>query len=243
MPSITFGQTTIAYEIRRSNERETVTVAVDPKEGVLVSAPVDVDGKKISSIVKKKASWILEKQLLFDQIKEPPLEKEFLSGEKLAYIGRRYRLKLIPSPDTNHVYIKLLQGKFLIYHPVEMENKARRNQIKDAFISWYREKALEKLHERVEEYAPIVGVTPTTVKIRNQSKRWGSCTEDGNLIYNWRIIMAPMSIIDYVVVHELCHLKEPNHTEDFWRHLSAILPDYNQRKEWLRINGSNLILK
>lgn len=239
MPNIQFGTTTIKYKIRRSDERETLSIAVDPVEGVIVTSPEDVDEDKIRDVVKDRAGWIIEKQEDIKEILEPPLEKEFLSGEKLQYLGRRYRLKLVEKSEGSSVNLK--KGKFIITYPEGLEGKKRRRLVRNNLLEWYYEHAEDKLKERVDKYKDQVGVEPNSVKVKHQQKRWGSCTKNKDLLYNWRIIMAPMSIVDYVVVHELCHLKEKNHTDRFWRMLKSIIPDYEDRKEWLRVNGPRLV--
>lgn len=238
MPDIQFGNTTIDYKIKRSDERETLSIAVDPVEGVIVTSPEDVDEDKIKEVVKGRARWIIEKQEDMKEILKPPLEKEFLSGEKLQYLGRRYRLKLI---EGEEFFVNLKKGKFMITYPEGLDEKERKISVRDNLLEWYYEHAEDKLKERVSKYKNQVGVEPNSVKVKHQQKRWGSCTKNKDLLYNWRVIMAPMSIVDYVVVHELCHLKEKNHTDKFWRMLKSVIPDYEDRKEWLRVNGPRLV--
>ncbi len=241
MPEIQFGTTIIEYDIKRSDERETVSITVDPEEGVIVTAPEEVSEEKIKEITRSRASWIIEKQEEIKEISEPPLEKEFLSGEKLQYLGRRYRLQLIEKDEREDVSVSLKKGKFLVKIPEGLDDKKRRKIVREALLEWYYEHAENKLKERVKRYKDQVGVEPSAVKVKQQQKRWGSCTKNKELLYNWRIVMAPMSIVDYVVVHELCHLKEDNHTDRFWRILKSVIPDYEDRKEWLRVNGPRLV--
>ena len=100
--------------------------------------------------------------------------------------------------------------------------------------------AEKRLNERVSAYTSKVSVEPKAVVVKNQMKRWGSCTSEGTLYLNWRIIMAPMSVVDYVIVHELTHMQTPDHSSAFWKDVSKVLPDYERRKEWLRVNGPTL---
>ena len=116
------------------------------------------------------------------------------------------------------------------------------DKIKAKAIKWYKQKALEKLSSRVEFYQLKVGKSPRKVSVRQFSARWGTCQEDDSINFNWKLIIAPMSIIDYVVVHELCHLITDGHSKEFWSKLSAIIIDHEKRKEWLRINGATLTL-
>ncbi|MFW6026541.1 MAG: M48 family metallopeptidase, partial [Candidatus Woesearchaeota archaeon] len=118
----------------------------------------------------------------------------------------------------------------------------RREKIKENIISWYRERADKKIKERVNKYKDKIGIEPNNVKVKKQKKRWGSCSSKGNLNFNWKLIMAPMSIVNYIVVHELTHLKYSNYSQDFWQLIETIIPDYEERQEWLRINGRKLTI-
>ena len=233
-----FGNTKITYKILRSDKRKTIGLAVDPEEGVIVTAPKDIEHKEIEEVVNGRAGWILEKLEFLREIKEPALDKEFLSGEKFQYLGRGYMLKVHPT-ELRSSEVILKYGKFNVYIPEYLEE--RKKAVREVLLEWYYEHAQKKLEQRVKRYADKVGVEPNAVKVKHQQKRWGSCTKDKDLLFNWRVIMAPMSIVDYVVVHELCHLKEKNHTDTFWRSVKSVIPDYEERKEWLRVNGPLLV--
>jgi len=240
MDAVQFGTQTIDYELVRS-DRKTVGLEVSLEEGVKVRAPKKLAKEKIKEVVKGKAEWILKKQKKLSEVKPPPKPKEFLSGEKLSYLGRRYRLKVSKS-EAPGVSVRLYQGKFEIKVGSDVSQAERRARIKKEVISWYRDHAEQKIKERVKMYQPKVGAEPNKVKVKKQKKRWGSCSSKGNLNFNWKIIMAPMSIVDYIVVHELVHLKYPNHSQEFWQLVEAIIPNYEEKKEWLRINGNRLNL-
>ena len=238
LPSITIGDTVINYEIIRSN-RKTMGIIVDPDEGVIVRSPQNVSEDKIKEVVKKKSSWLLQKLDKVDEIKPAPTPLEFMSGEKLPYLGRRYRLQ-VEEYDKKKVEVKFYQGKFIVKEPADMED--RREAIRDKVIGWYRERANEKIKERVDKYKDKIGIEPNNVKVKKQKKRWGSCSGKDNLNINWKLIMAPMSIVDYIVVHELTHLEHSNHSQDFWQTAEAVIPDYEEKQEWLRVNGRKLDL-
>lgn len=241
MPEIKIGNTLIEYGIVRTN-RKTVGINIDLEEGVVVRSPKKINDEKIEEIVKKKSDWILKKLEKLGEIKDKPAPKEFMSGEKLPYIGRRYRLKVKKDEDIKKAKVKLYQGKFIVKVNPNLKDNKRRETIRDEFISWYREHAVHKINERVDKYKDKVGVEPNKVKVKKQKKRWGSCSSKGNLNFNWKLIMAPMSIIDYLVVHELTHLLHSNHSRDFWETVETIIPDYEQKQEWLRVNGNRLDL-
>ncbi|SJZ82649.1 M48 family metallopeptidase [Selenihalanaerobacter shriftii] len=238
MEIIEFGNSTIEYEVIKSS-RKTIGFEVNPEKGVLIRSPKNLSSHQIKEMVKKKAGWILEKQEKLNEVKSKPVPKEFMSGEKLPYLGRRYRLK-VTTKDIQGVSLRLYQGKFQIEVSNKITKEDRRELIHQEVINWYKKHAATKLEERVNKYKKQVGKEPAKIKIKEQKKRWGSCSSLGNLNFNWKIIMAPMSVVDYIVVHELAHLKYPNHSKDFWDLVGTIIPNYKEKQEWLRINGKQL---
>ena len=113
----------------------------------------------------------------------------------------------------------------------------RKKTIKEGLAKWYYSRASEILLQRAKRYSELLSLVPTKILVRNQQKRWGSCSRSGILRFNWRTALAPISIIDYVVVHEICHLKEKNHSGEFWKQVSLVIPNYKKRRQWLRDNS------
>ena len=132
---------------------------------------------------------------------------------------------------------------FHIYVNKEFSIQERTKAVKEALIKWYKEKVLKIIKNRIIRYLKYLDYRPKEIKVRNLNVRWGSCTKDGKLIFNWRIAMAPISAIDYIIVHELCHLKDATHSNKFWNIVQSLFPNYEKWKEWLRINGLNLDLR
>ena len=245
MQSIKIGNTVIEYNVVRT-DRKTVGITIDPVEGVIVRSPKKVSKEKIENIVNNKSDWILQKLTKLDDVKSTPAPKELLSGEKLPYLGRRYRLKVIKdsSISKKQAEVKLYQGKFIAkLSSSVVDDELRIKILKNKLIKWYRKHAEIKINNRVNKYKTQIGVKPNKVKIKKQKKRWGSCSNKGNLNFNWKLIMAPMSIVDYIVIHELAHLKYQNHSNEFWELVETIIPDYEKRQEWLRIHGPELDIK
>ena len=233
---VRFGTSLISYRIERSPRRRTVTISVDAS-GVLLKAPADTPTSQLSELVRAKGPWILRWSVKFDALRPTPPPMEFVSGETCSYLGRHYRLKVerVPGPETPHA---TLRGAFLVVQvPRQLPDAERREYIRRAVITWYRKRASRRLPERVMLYAQRAGVDCPPVLIRDQQKRWGSCSTKGELRFNWRIIMAPMSLVDYVVAHEVCHLKVRDHSADFWKLLGTILPDFEERRTRLRLEG------
>ena len=240
IPRVNYGTSEIEYSIKRSDYRNSVDVAVDPKEGVIVTCPSETPEVDIENVVLKKAPWVLRKMKKVSEVAVEPPEREYVSGESFLYLGRHYRLKVIEDQFPDSSEVKLKGGRFWIHVPPISDEHSQQEIIQDALKSWFRRKAERKLKERAERYAPKIGVTIKGIVVKNQMKRWGSCTKGGVLHVNYRVAMAPMSVIDYVIVHELAHLKFPKHSNRFWKEIRKLLPDYERRKDWLRIHGPEL---
>lgn len=221
-------------EIVRTSRRKTATVRVDEGK-VSVVVPTELSDSNIEKLVTKKTRWIKEKLLLHRQ-SSPVTPKEYVSGESFSYLGRNYRLKVETGAAKS---VRLVNGRLTVTLP---SNSKSPKNISNALTSWYRFHAERKLQEKVERYSKIVGVKPASVGIKTFKARWGSCSTRGDLVFNWKIIVAPNRIVDYVVVHELCHLKQHDHSPVFRRCVEQVLPDYLECKEWLKVNGRRLEL-
>lgn len=227
------------YEVVRSG-RTTVGVEVRPDRRIVVRAPVGVSEERLIDLVRRKAPWILRRLASAQSVNAHYIEKEFVSGESFSYLGKNFRLKVIDNGADASTSVVFHSGRLWVMANSKPDAHDKRLGIRNALIAWYQERACDILTRRVEALSKKVGIKPTRVNVKSQLRRWGSCTKNGVLNLNWRIIMAPSSIIDYVVAHELCHLKIRNHSADFWQFLGAILPDYQKRRNWLRNNGQLL---
>ncbi len=233
---VPFGSTLIDYRVERSPRRKTVTIAVGANE-VVLKAPENMPAFRLREVVRAKGPWILQRIMEFEELGPAPHPMEFVSGESCAYLGRHYRLKVERSPNMPRPRA-ILQGAFLVVQVCREAGADERCELVHlAVTSWYRTQAGRRLPERVSLYATRAGRECPPVLIRNQEKRWGSCSRKGELRFNWRIIMAPMSLVDYVVAHEVCHLHVRDHSAAFWKLLGTILPDYELRRERLRVEG------
>lgn len=220
----------LRYEIRRSARRKKITITVERDRSVVVHAPAAVPEEKIRQRVESKRQWLYEK--LRDAQKYQPVVppgKELVNGEAALYLGRHYRIELV---DSKAAAVRFA-GKFLI-------PRSRAGQRKQVLRQWYGERAQEKILPRVRMHANSLGVTFQRAKISDSRYRWGSCTPSDNLNFNWRLIKAPMFVIDYVIVHELAHLIEANHTPRFWNIVRAQLPAMERARDWLREHGQSL---
>lgn len=238
--SIAFGTTTITYDIAYSSRRKHLAIAVKPDKHVEVLAPSHLDQEAIQELVRKKAGWVKEQLEWFDHINHLTASREYVNGETFLYLGRQYRLKIIQ--DGNRPSAKLRGKYFEVTLPEHTTDEKRREAVKRALWRWYRGHAEKKLGELVGSYSRRLHIETPGFKVKYQAKRWGSCSKENGLNINLRVIMAPMSQIEYVVAHELCHLKYKDHSAEFWQLLRLVMPDYEVRKENLRRDGWRYIL-
>ena len=233
---VAWGNKQMAYTIRRSTRRrKTVTVSVDSGGGVLLAVPTDFPTPDIDAVVRRKAAWI-DEQIRRVKSQDPPLgPREFVSGESVLYLGRHYRLKVCLHSDGP----AKLRGRWL--HIPAGAGDSQAEQVRTALISWLRLRAEGRLPERVDAWRAKVGVPMPPVLLASQRKRWGSCDKHGTIRLNWRIVQAPMRLVDYVVVHELAHLRHRGHGRDYWQAVARVMPDYNRRRKELRELGGRLI--
>ncbi|PAK43952.1 M48 family metallopeptidase [Priestia megaterium] len=236
--SIKFGNQTIEYNLKRSNRRKTMSISVD-QHGVSVISPSVTEIEKVESILYKKAVWIKKQLADFEKMNTNIIQHSFLSGEKLPYLGRYYRLKVVKT-NTVQPSLRFYQGRFLAEIPHETAKKEQRNIIYPLYIEWIKIRAHEFTKNRIKRFILKLQQEPNKIVIKEQKQRWGSCTASGNILLNWRVFLAPTSIVDYVLAHELVHLKHMNHSKEYWDTLQMLLPDYEKRKEWLKVNGRTL---
>jgi predicted metal-dependent hydrolase len=221
----------LQYTIVRSRKRRRLTITVERNRAVVVHAPESASEEKISQMVEARQQWIFEKTRhpqKYDDLPHPP-GKELVSGESVLYLGRDYQIEIAPTVSGE---IEFAQ-KFFV--PPDLADRGS-----EVLRSWYVARAKEKIPARVRYRARQLGVEFTEAKIVTNRYRWGSCTVNNNLNFNWRLIKAPMSVIDYVVVHELAHLIEANHTSRFWNIVRAQIANMDKPKSWLKEHGQLL---
>jgi len=216
-------------EIKRTNRQKTASLKVN--EGhVQVIVPKLLSDKEIETLILKKTRWIKDK-LRVQELAPSYKPKEFISGESFSYLGKNYRLKVLKG---NKVSVKLKEGRFFV------TTKSKDRSCRALLEKWFREKALQRLTEKTIRYAESMQVNPSKISVREYRSRWGSCSPKDHISYNWKIIMAPSSVIDYVVVHELSHLKHRDHSIKYWKTVEANFPAYKDRRAWLKKNANLL---
>ncbi len=202
-----------------------------------VRVPEHLEDERVAAILQQKRPWIRGKVAELKRV-SPYRSKELVSGESFPYLGRHYRLKV----QEGHQVGVCLSGGYLkaTIRPTE-QGEQREIRIQQYLQCWYRSRALQRLQEKTTRYAQLIGVSPTGVSVRSFRSRWGSCDKRGQLTFNWNIVKAPHSIVDYVVIHELCHILYPNHSKDFWRIVGRHDQQFATHKGWLKTNSRNLL--
>ncbi len=214
-------------EVNRADRKKSASIEVDNNR-VIVTVPRSVADSRIQELVKKRSAWIKTK-LKESALRPLPKPKEFVSGETFPYLGKNYRLKVqIGSTASVGIY----KGYLVVTLPNEVPDQDKKVRL--LLEKWYRSHAEKHLKEKTDRFSKVVGVSPKSVSVRSYKSRWGSCSSNGELTYNWRIILAPHRIVDYVVVHELCHLLEHNHSPRYWNHVEYHVPDWRECREWLK---------
>lgn len=219
----------IEYEVVYSN-RKSIRITVERDRRVVVRAPDIATGNAVATAVRRKQLWIWQK--ISDEYKypDPSPRKEFVSGETFLFLGQNYGLTLTRDQGSA---ISLV-GKQFIMPNCDREEAYRR------FRSWYLAQAKEKITPRIATFAAEIGVAYKRICVRDLKYRWSSCTPAGTLSFNWRVVQAPMIVIDYLVVHELAHIVEANHSQEFWNIVAVHSPTWKKARRWLKQNGSRL---
>ena len=211
------------------SKRKTLSLIVEVDGTLTVRAPMRMKEADIQRFIETKKSWIKRKQAQTRE--EAVIPRQFMDGETFWYLGQEVPLRIVPGGEPALV----MDGFFKLA-------ESARAQAQSVFEAWYKKQARALLTERVEFFAQAQGLKVKKIRISSARTRWGSCSAKGTLSFTWRLVMAPPDVIDYVVVHELCHLKELNHSKAFWAQVEKILPDYKQRRKWLKVSGAKLHL-
>ncbi len=225
----------IEYELLPGSSRKTTDIVIERNGQVTVRPPADYTPEQVDAVVESKRMWIYRNLADWKDLNASAVVREWVNGETFLYLGRAYRLSLVSGQGRE---LQLKDGRFCLHRRVIVQGgvtAARR-----AFETYFADKGMQRLSERVAYYAPKVGVKVTGVKVKEMGYRWASCGKSGILNFHWKCMMAPPKIIDYIAVHELCHLHHRNHTETYWNEVDKVMPDYRERKEWLRQHGASL---
>lgn len=234
------GQTVVPYRIDWSEDRETMGLSIDKSLELTVTAPITATVADVEEVLESRQEWILKKLYGLKEKEGPPYPKEYMTGEKLQYRGRQYPLEVVeadvPEPKLSFDEQTFTLRLHRFDGDVDDVSVRRKHQ---AVIDWFIERAEEDLPPRVSRFESRLGLENVPVWVGEIDGRWGEY-DNGTVRLNWRLIRAPVRIQDYVIVHELAHSVHENHSDSFWNTVGALIPDYEDRREWLRLNGNTL---
>lgn len=211
------------------SKRKTLSLIVETDGTLTVRAPLRMKETDIWQFIETKKDWIKRKQN--QARKDASVSRQYVDGEMFWYLGQEVQLRIVPDGKPALVMDDFFQL-----------TRSAQPQAESVFTVWYKKQARKVLTERVDYFARKYRFKVGKIRISSAHTRWGSCSSKDTLSFTWRLVMAPLEVIDYVVVHELCHLKEMNHSKSFWAQVENILPDYKQRRKWLKNNGKLLCL-
>jgi predicted metal-dependent hydrolase len=223
----------ILYTLTRSR-RKTASIYVERDGSVSVQVPEKLTDPQVDRIIEIKRPQIYKAIAEWDELNAKRYTREFVNGEGFPYLGRSYRLKLV---ERQQYPLALKGGFFCLKSKTTPASQAK---ARASFKAFYRKRGLIWIRRRVAHFGKRMGVSVRTVRVMELRHRWASCTQSGAVNFNWRTMMAPPTIIDYIVVHELAHLLHANHSAAFWNEVDKVMPDYRDRREWLRRNGAGL---
>ena len=215
----------VSYTLKRSGKRRSIGLRIDD-DGLAVAMPLRASEKWLHSVLQERASWIVEKLAGWQAKKPEPVL--WVDGQSIQFMGEALSLRVVASLFDAP---PLLQGRQLFVHVTDNANQA---MIEQVVTQWYRREAEVLFRERVAHYAPMLNVSPSELKLSSARTQWGSCTVRGTVHLNWHLIKLPLRLIDYVVVHELAHLVEMNHSAAFWEVVKSACPDFKKRRGELR---------
>ncbi len=219
----------ITYSLTTS-DRKTLSIYIERDGQISVLAPQDFTSQQIDEVLEQKRGWIYKSLAEWEDLNATRVKREYVNGEGFLYMGRNYRLQIVEQQKKPLI---LKNGYFVL----RSKSVAKADEV---FKEFYRQKGNKKLKERVVYYQDKLGVKASEVRVLELKNRWASCSDKGNLNFHWKCMMAPLTVLDYVVVHELVHLIHKNHTTAFWNEIDKLIPDYQERKQWLKVNGAGM---
>jgi hypothetical protein len=244
MYEIHFDNLSIPYTIRESKRARRMSLKVDYDNGLQVIIPAGMKVKNLDRLLYERREWILKYLQRMEEIDSHVIKRDFISGEWLPFLGDDYELEVIAPRNSQRTTVTQRDNVIRVRLTADPDHKlsARGPEVRRALEKWYRRQAKNYILARTEALADELGFEFNRIAIKGQRTRWGSCSEQGNLNFNWRLMMAPPDAIDYVIIHELCHLEELNHSPAYWSLLAQFCPDYADWIQWFKENQHYLRL-
>jgi predicted metal-dependent hydrolase len=232
----TINSQAITYTLRRSFKARRVRLEVSQRTGLTVIVPRSYSISRIPGLLKSKERWISRNLARFSQSQPLSAPRKLNRGDTVPYLGRD--LELVKQ-ENHHGDRVVLDGNKLSISPDLFDN----GLLEPALEQWYRTEAAKLITERADKLSSEMGISYQRIVIRGQKTRWGSCSRKKNLSFNWKLIMAPGSVVEYVIIHELLHLKEMNHSKRFWELVARYCPSWRENKKWLKQHEADLTSK
>jgi predicted metal-dependent hydrolase len=233
---------TIDYEIVYSKKRKRAAIVVRPEMEVEFRAPQGLSPDTIREMVKGRAGWILKKLEWFESNRLPCRKKQYCEGEIYLYLGRGHSLKIIVVDVVKKPIVSVKGSELKVEVPKKASGDMLPLLVKKAVWDFYSERAEEEVDRVLKVYSKKLGIAPPAFKVKHQKSRWGSCSADNVLRINFQLVMAPPKQLEYVVVHEICHVKEKNHSARFWKLVKELMPDYEEYRKSLKKEGWKYML-
>lgn len=240
--SIEANNRRIDYEIVFSRKRKRAEIVVRPDLKVEFRSPQGLSAESIKEMVRRKAGWICKKLESFEANKLPDQKKQYVEGETYLYQGREYPLKIVALDSIKKPFTALSESELTVTIPEKSIDCLSPLLVKEAIRDFYSKRAEEEVGSIIKDYSKKLEISPPTFKVKYQKRRWGSCSANNVIRINFQLIMAPPEQLEYVVVHELCHIKEKNHSARFWRLVGKLMPGYAIRRKDLKNNGWKYVL-
>ena len=222
MPEVRYGDQTIQYSVQVSNELKSHYIIVEKSHGVILKGAL-LSEERANKYILKKARWILDKLSLVESVNEA----DIVTGSRILYLGKKYYTEVYFNDSITTTKIEFNHSRFKI----TTSGINTQQDIQLALDNFFREKAAEKIHPRVEKWSQKTGLKYELVQFRKQNKRWGSCTPRNHIVINTDAIKLPYSFIDYLIVHELCHTKHKDHSKAFWAEVGKYLRNWKELDE------------
>jgi len=227
-----------SYNLIRSAKRKTLSIIIRANSDIDVLVPTRTPVAYVEQFVGSKSAWIKKKLHFNSEIRPSVKPKSFIPGEPFQFMGKEVNLEI----QTGRRAVAMIEDKLIVTLPAVTAVENKTVLIRRVIEKWYSQQAEVHLQLRTEQLAELMGKKPTHVGVKGYRSRWGSCHIDGRIYFNWRLIMAPEWVIDYVIMHELCHLIHHNHSKAYWQLVEDLMPDYRSAKTWLKIHGASLNL-
>jgi len=236
-----YGDLQLEYTLVKSKRRKTSEVIVDEND-ITLRIPSNKSINDAEKLIDDKIRWIIRKQKEYKERIPQIVKSSYLQGSTLPYLGKNYEIEILSDRNNQEDRIELQKDKFVVMLSSKINSRYDdNNRIKSLYEDWLYDQAKEIFEEKIKYLSKIVDVNPKQIIIKNLKNRWGSATKEGVINLNFNLIKAPDNVIDYVIIHELCHFIIKKHSHHFWNLLKKYVADYKTKIEWLEINGKHLI--